>query len=1124
MYTIYSNARRELDPFPVESYVAPSASEGPHQSPTSRMPSLALLFIAGALTALALTISGAEPQTPAGGSKPAPSSTKKADRALAKASHGTQAVGPKDAREKEEHEKGGMDRDRKFLPPGDAESTDESGAIKGHAAWRWHLMIYPKKTIPSEPYTKARRWIKDHVPMGKPWGDLHEICGPTPEGIIATGSGVWTPIGPKPIDTTTQNAAGSYIYGSVTGRFNAVLVDPTTIGSPGAIVAYAGATAGGLWKTADCCGAGTTWTPQWESDNFVTQAVSAIEIDPNDHNTIYVGTGDFDANDQFGEGIMKSTDGGATWTQLGASVFTPYAAGTPLWSNQNIGVIKVDPNNSSNVLVGTRYDLYISHDAGLTWARCSFGANPTDPTSASNPINTINRISGILVDPTTNPTTVYVAVGFVATNYNGDNGVYKGTIPNSGCPTLTLMSSGWPAGTGNGTNGGSNVGRIRLASSRGNSTNNLVIYAQVEDAANYNALGTWVTTNQGTTWVQLAGSTDTNYKNCAGTSTSEGQDWYDLFLLVDPGNDKTLYIGRTDMYNATVNSTYSSMTITDLGNVYATSCTGYGTIHPDQHGAAWVSGTGVTTQFLLGNDGGIYAATGAVGGFTQFNNTVNATEFYAGQTGANLAGAATQYYFGGSQDNGNESWDSGTSIGGSLQWQGRANGGDGFFTAFDPIAGTLSAGRWYTEYTYGQMSCSSSGATNGGNNYGNCYGKWVSATGANSDRAAWSSPFKLDIFHCTTGQCNNLLFGAAHLWTYAGLGTLPGYNTRKWTQAGTTDLATNGTATGSVITLDVAMSNPAYVVTGADVGKVWLSTNAFTGANCTQAAANTASFACTANGSATWTDLTGANAVLPNRAILGVAFDPATTNIVYAAVGGFNVNTATTPGHLFQATTSNNWAAFTWADKTGNLPDVPAWSVLVNPNNNKQVFVGTDMGFFFTNDITAATPTWYRYQYGLPDTVIQYLAVDRGPSGSPYASTTLTAFTYGRGAYSIQLPTAAGFDPHPVPPTMRAVKNGTNVNLTYDISTCNNVNDNVYWGSIGNYSAVTGGSCGVGNTGSATNLGIPDNSWFVIAGSDGSTKISSFGTDSTGAQENFTGWQSLGGCSANTQLTSTTCP
>ena len=995
----------------------------------------------------------------------------------------------------------------------------ESGEIEGHAAWRWHLMTYPKKSIPPHPMTSARKWVEEHVSKGSPWGPLEEAC--RAEGVITTGTGAWTPVGPRPIDTTFTNPTSSYQFGKTTGRFNAIAVDPRSYPFTGNRIVYAGAAAGGLWKSVDCCGPSTAWTPLWEGGPSATQAVGAIEIDPNDPDIVYVGTGDPDAGDQFGEGIMKSTDGGTTWFQLGASIFTPFAAGTPLWADQNVGVIEVDPNNGSTVLAGTTHDLYISHDGGRRWTRCPFGANPTDPSSAGNPVASINRISGIVLDPTTQPTTAYVAVGWTNTKYNGDNGVYVGTLSTLGAPNLTLSDTGWPSGTGNGTNGGSYAGgsdvcRISLSSSRGNLAGTLTIYAQVESPSG-GALGTWVTRNGGVSWTQLAGSDDGSYRDCLDVATNENQDWYDLFIQADPSSDRTVYIGRTNLYKGAVDAAYGSMTLTNLSHVYSKTCPNYGALHPDQHGAAWIGGT---SQFVVANDGGLYTVSGGGTSFTPLNGTINATEFYAGQVGPDLAGSGRQIYFGGCQDNGAMSWDSDVSVGGDQTWQARGNGGDGFFAAFDPVGGLGPLmGMWYSEYVNGTMNCSNEGAGTYGITYADCFGPWVVRNPNGSltyqDRVAWSAPFKLDARHCTDLTCSNLVFGAAHLYA----STQGGWPT--WVQA-SPDLAGGGS--GHIISVDVSPTEPGSVATGSDVGTVWVSRDVFTGANCTQAAANTSAFTCDANPGASWTDLTSGNAVLPNRAIMGVAFDSSSASTLYAAVGGFGANTPSTPGHIFMVTTADQWATFTWTDKTGNLPDVPFNTVICNPNNANQVFAGSELGFFYTSDITSFYPTWTSYPYGLPATVVQHLALDRGPLNNPYASTTLTAFTYGRGAYSIRLPSGgAGFDPRPVA-SLKAAKifQTPSVQITYDI-TCGNPNHNVYYGALGNYTAVTGAVCGIGNSGGTVLMSVPDNTWFVITGSDGSTTIGPFGTDSQGNPEHFTGWDALGNCAPKNQVQSV-CP
>ena len=865
---------------------------------------------------------------------------------------------------------------------------NESDVIQARAQSEFDRLAYPARSIPASWQTAAQAHVRRAVRDGT---DFLQAGRAQPSGTRPPNSVSWTSMGPAPIDNDA--ASDGYKYGLVTGRINALAADPSN-----PQVVYAGSTAGGLWKTTNCCSASTVWLPLWEGKDFVSQAVSAIAIDPSNPQVIYAGTGDADAGDQFSSGIMKSTDGGATWQQFGATIFTPYAAGTPSEIDQSVSAIVIDPRNTSTIAAGTRYGFYLSRDGGKNWTR--YAIHGHDEQS--------QRVSSLLLDASSNPSTIYVAVGFPYAsqregNIGGGNGVYKASIPTSGAPSFALLSNGWPASTGTGT--ANDVGRIRLASS---AQNPQIIYAQVGDYNNFNALGTWVTKNGGASWTQLAGSGNIDYHDCANVPTSEGQDWYDLAIGVDSSNDHVLYVGRTSMYRLQVNSDYTGITsITNLANVYSQSCAGYGSIHPDQHALAMLGGG----QVLVGNDGGVYLGNGAVGGFTQLNRGLNISQFYAGQIGANFATSSTQFAFGGMQDNGSASWDAANP---TAQWQARGNGGDGFFAAFDPLSSTKTQGNWYTEYTYGALSCSTTGAQ--GPFFSTCTGGWYSPFGFQIDRSDWSTPFVLDQFHCSNAKCSNIMLGTNRLWASGSGGT----SRSSWLPV-STDLTKgdiwNDGASNTIIDARFAPSSPTSAVVGTDDGNVQWSNNIFGGPNCTAAAADTASFSCAPVSGATWVNLAKGNAVLPNRAIQGVAFDPSDDRVIYAAVGGFNANTPSTPGHLFQAKCSANCASassWSWADKTANLPDVPADSVIANPNNRKQVFVGTHFGFYYTNDIDAQPVAWQRYQNNLPNTVIRYLTIDRG-------ATTLAAFTYGRSLYTIKLPGANGFGaPLPAPANLAA--------------------------------------------------------------------------------------------------------
>ena len=188
------------------------------------------------------------------------------------------------------------------------------------------------------------------------------------------------------------------------------------------------------------------------------------------------------------QGILKSTDAGATWTLLGASVFGP---GLPLPPGQfpqyqAVGKVRVDPRNSNNVVAGTKTGLYFSYDGGTNW---------TGPCT-TNSFSTMRQdITGLALINTGSSTRIIAAVGvrgFATTvqsnlNQNGANGIYAGTLPASGCPTdfapITTNANGWTglnaaSGTAyvNSTTG-NQLGRVDIAVAPSNSN---YIYAQVQ--------------------------------------------------------------------------------------------------------------------------------------------------------------------------------------------------------------------------------------------------------------------------------------------------------------------------------------------------------------------------------------------------------------------------------------------------------------------------------------------------------------------------------------------------------------------------------------------------------------------------------------------------------------------
>ncbi|AVP98161.1 hypothetical protein C7S18_13585 [Ahniella affigens] len=793
----------------------------------------------------------------------------------------------------------------------------------------------------------------NRVPKGVPAG-VNRLR--TPIGPLALNPSAFTAVGPMPLNPGNSAAAG---------RTNDILVDPSDT-----TIAYIASDGGGVWKTTNCCSAATTWTVKTDFPELASSAIGDLAMDPNDPNVIYAGTGDLRYGSfSFGSaGVLRSADKGETWTVLGLSVFGP--ALTPLVGNfpqyQSIGKVAVDPNNSANLIVGTKTGLFVSNDTGATWAGPCY----------TNTFSTQRQdVTGLLAIDAGTTTELVVAIGTRGSptpvqpdlDRNGANGVYRATLPATGCPVIgdwTLRNNNWPAGTGNGTTAGSAVGRVELAVAP---TNNQVIYALVSDTnLNNGVLGVWKSTDRATTWAAIGSASA-----FGGCDTEGTQMWYDSGLTVDPNNENTVYASAVDAFKSTNGgAAFNNLTCGYVG----------GNVHVDHHSRAFV-GTD-SARLLLGSDGGVWYSSNATAGsptFIPINNTLNTIEFYSGDITANFANATSPGISGGAQDNGSNTAILSQPIS-ATSWTTRL-GGDGIFTRIDPIVRTGGGQRWYYSSQNGNMVV----AVNGPSGTSSASPAW------SGDTKSFVAPFEiyrygaLDVAGsgCTTANgCTRLIAGSTRVWeTITG-----GQGSAQW-YVNSPTLTKNPSplgARGFINQLTHAVHDPSFAAVATNDGNVqW-------GRGLGVGTANTA----------TWVNLTDNNAFLPNRPIMDVTFHPSNSLIVYASVGGFDQNTPTTPGHVFQATCTANCASFVWADKTGNLPNIPVNTILANPNLPNQVFVGTDWGLYFTDDITAATPTWQRHE-GLPHVMVWDMSIDRG-------FTTLAVFTRSRGAWVWPLPAPPG--------------------------------------------------------------------------------------------------------------------
>jgi photosystem II stability/assembly factor-like uncharacterized protein len=135
--------------------------------------------------------------------------------------------------------------------------------------------------------------------------------------------------------------------------------------------AYLGTSDGGVWKTTDD---GTNWMPVF--DNEPTLAIGALAVDPTDPDIVYAGTGEANwqlqgGQNLLGDGIYRSTDGGAHWARAPIPFSSGYMGG-----GCGVESLAVDPT-ATNILLAAVYcpgtssasatAIIRSTDSGATW-------------------------------------------------------------------------------------------------------------------------------------------------------------------------------------------------------------------------------------------------------------------------------------------------------------------------------------------------------------------------------------------------------------------------------------------------------------------------------------------------------------------------------------------------------------------------------------------------------------------------------------------------------------------------------------------------------------------------------------------------------------------------------------
>ncbi len=409
--------------------------------------------------------------------------------------------------------------------------------------------------------------------------------------------------------------------GNVAGRARAIVVDPD---DPTGDTWFIASVGGGVWHTTD---AGATWNQMMDDQPLL--AMQSLAMAASNTNVLYAGTGEsyFNIDTMNGNGLLKTTDKGATWAPVASTVDDPRF--------NNISRIIVSPTDPDLVLVSTtvgRYkssltpetSIFRSTDGGTSWTEVFNEANGGSFSGA--------RVQQLMADPT-DFNIQYATVHETGILKSTDAGLTWSYI-NSG---LTDFS-----------------GRFEMAISPVNSD---YIYLSAEGASTSKL---WVSWNGGASWGDMF--------NAGGTNAwLGGQGWYDNTIICHPSDARIVFVGGPELYQLTINSVG--------GNSYsAVALASYSFPHPDHHMLEIVEPQAGGWYLLGTNDGGITRTTSGVAGFTVPANGMITTQFY----GVDKRPGASAYV-GGMQDNG--TWQSPVDPAANDLWSFRI-GGDGYETSW----------------------------------------------------------------------------------------------------------------------------------------------------------------------------------------------------------------------------------------------------------------------------------------------------------------------------------------------------------------------------------------------------------------------------------------------------------
>jgi hypothetical protein len=811
----------------------------------------------------------------------------------------------------------------------------------------------------------------------------------------------WDFLGPETLNVDRLGTQAFTAPTQWSGRVTALAIDPKC--KPQECTLYAGAAGGGVWRSKNALAPNPSW--KFISDGIPTNAIGSITVDPNDATgkTIYVGTGEANASgdSEAGVGLYRTTDDGAHWSLVpGAAAISNLRA---------IGGTAIEPGDPSHIAIATRSGvrglgsnststgtvaaqspatgIWETHDGGANWALTRAGT-----------------AYEVRFDPG-NPNVLYAAIGAVGIVRSTNDGAWETIFSRTASGRFTFSPVVKEGKT-----------RMYLADANGAAQSPPPTGAQVYRVDDASQPAATLTASNNAAWTRLsnptAGTPGNAVYNYCNTPLVGSQCFYDMYIASPADNPDEVVVsglmhyeelkpyaapggmrsnGRSVMMSTDAGLTWKDMTGDPQGE----------SMHPDQHAVVFVPGN--PNQFFAGSDGGVIRTNGKfVDGSSMCNGRgLNAAfladcQAWLSRIPAKLepvnAGLATLQMNSigvspfladtastGTQDNGTLSFSGSTTWGLPLT----GDGGDSGFDATEPKT------RFHT-YTGGQMDI----------NYdGDNPASWlwigdVFITGTAEGQRFYAPVISDPVVSHT------IFVGAQRVWRTQDLGGdrafLEQHCNTAANEFGTSDLLYTG-ACGSAdhwkpmspsLTASAGTKGGGTLTAvsrGQDAGTMWVASQG--GRIFVTQDANAPI------GSITFTRID--TAAQPNRVPSSVFVDPTNANHAIVTFSGYEANTPTTLGHVFDVVYDPAAHTATWTNISSDIGDQPLNDAVIDTATG-DLYISTDFGVYRR---VAGTTGWIPAADGLPMAAVAGLTIADGKNGDRL----LYAATHGRGAYLLRL-------------------------------------------------------------------------------------------------------------------------